>query len=197
LGSSFTKLQKVIVGEIITKKLDIFHLRIATSLLIVLSALLISLALTEEADVNLEDEKDKTDFASMYNETELIDQEIGLNFRFLISMLQMFDLNLINGTLNSRVEEYPSLQPTIEGTEAGIATADSILDVLESNPENLSEMKESLISLNENMAQLNASLKYPDSMIKAANSTIGEPESTTPMIVDMFKSLKSMTEILE
>lgn len=195
--NSFTKLQKVIVGEIITKKLDIFHLRIATSLLIVLSTLLISLALAEEEDINLEDEKDKTYFASMYNETELIDQEIGLNFRFLISMLQMFDLNLINGTLNSRVEEYPSLQPTIEGTEAGIATADSILNVLESNPENLSEMKESLISLNENMTQLNASLKYPDSMIEAANSTLGEPESTTPMIVDMFKSLKSMTEILE
>lgn len=180
------------------KKLDIFYLRIATSLLIVLVTLPISLALTEEADINLEDEKDKTDFASMYNETELIDQEIGLNFRFLTSMFQMFDLNLnlINGTLNSRVEEYLFLQPTIEGTEAGIATADSILDVLESNPENLSEMKESLISLNENMAQLNASLKYPDSMIEAANSTLGEPESTTPMIVDMFKSLKSMTEIL-
>lgn len=198
LGSSFTKPQKVIVGKIIMKKLNIFHLKIATSLLIVLLTLSISLALTEEADINLEDEKDKTDFTSMYNETELTNQEIGLNFRFLTSMLQMFDLNLnlINGTLNSRAEEYPFLQPTIEGTEAGIATADSILDVLESNPENLSEMKESLISLNENMAQLNASLKYPDSMIEAANSTLGEPESTTPMIVDMFKSLKSMTEIL-
>ena len=34
-------------------------------------------------------------------------------------------------------------------------------------------------------------------MIEAANSTLGEPESTTPMIVDMFKNLKSMTEILE
>lgn len=181
------------------KRLEIFYLRIAASLLIMLSTLPTSVALTEEAETSFEDENNETDFTSMYNENELMDQEIGLNFRFLTSMLQMLDLNLnlINGTLSARVEEYPFLQPTIEGTEKGISTTNSILGVLESNPENLSEMENSMVSLNENMERLNASLGYPDDMIEAANSTLGEPDSTTPMIVEMFKSVKAMTELLE
>jgi len=178
---------------------QVFYLRKAASLLVILSTLTTSMALTEEAETIFEDENNETDFASTYSENELMDQEIGLNFQFLTSMLQMLDLNLnlINGTLNSRVEEYPFLQATIEGTEAGIATMDSILGVLESNPENLSEMENSLVSLNENMERLNSSLGYPDDMIEAANSTLGEPDSTTPMIVEMFKSVKAMTELLE
>lgn len=180
-------------------RLQVFYLRIAASLLVMLSMLPVSVALTDEVETVLETENNETDFASTSDETELMDQEIGLNFRFLTSMLQMLDLNLnlINGTLNSRVEEYSFLQPTIDGTEAGIATTDSILDVLESNPENLSEMENSLVSLNENMAKLNASLEYPDGMIEAANSTLGETDSTTPMIVDMFKNVKTMVEILD
>jgi len=180
-------------------RLQVFYLRIAASFLIMLSMLPASIALTDEVDTVLETENNETNFASTSDETELMDQEIGLNFRFFTSMLQMLDLNLnlINGTLNSRVEEYPFLQPTIDGTEAGIATTGSILGVLESNPENLSEMENSLVSLNENMAKLNASLEYPDGMIEAANSTLGEPDSTTPMIADMFKSVKTMVEILD
>jgi hypothetical protein len=181
------------------KKLNIFYLRIAASLLVMLSTLPTSVALTEEAETILGHGNNETDFASIYKETELVDQEIGLNFHFLTSMLQMLDLNLnlISGTLNARVEEYPFLQPTIEGTEAGIATTDSIIGVLESNPENVSEMENSLVPLNENMARLNASLEYPDGMIGAANSTLGESESTTPLIVEMFKSVKAMAELLE
>jgi hypothetical protein len=180
-------------------RLQVFYLRIAASFLIMLSMLPASIALTDEVETVLETENNETNFASTSDETELMDQEIGLNFRFLTSMLQMLDLNLnlINGTLNSRVEEYPFLQPTIDGTEAGIATMGSILSVLESNPENLSEMENSLVSLNENMAKLNASLEYPDGMIEAANSTLGEPDSTTPMIVDIFKNVKTMVEILD
>ena len=83
------------------------------------------------------------------------------------------------------------------GQRAGIATTGSILGVLESNPENLSEMKTALVSLNENMAQLNASLEYPNGMIEAANSTLGEPDSTTPMIGDMFTGVKGMISLLE
>lgn len=185
-------------------RVKVFYLRIAASFLFILSMVPISLAVTNIAvtniaETNFEDENNETDFASMYNENKLMDQEIGLNFRFLTSMLQMFDLNLnlINGTLSARVEEYPFLQPTIEGTEAGIATTDSILGVLESNPENLSETENSLVLLNENMERLNSSLGYPDGMIEAANSTLGEPDSTTPMIVEMFKSVKAMTELFE
>lgn len=173
-----------------------FYLRIAASFLVILLTLPISFAINDVAETNFEDENNETDFASTYNENELMDQEISLNFRFLTSMLQMLDLNLnlINGTLNARVEEYPFLQPTIEGTEAGIATTNSILGVLESDPENLNETENSLVPLNENMERLNSSLGYPDDMIEAANSTLGEPNSTTPMIVEMFKSVKAMAE---
>ncbi len=180
-------------------RLQVFNLIISASLLVMLLILPTSLASVDETETTLENEDNQTDFASMYNESELADQEIGLNFRFLTSMLQMLDLNLnlIDGLLNSRVEEYPFLKPTIEGTDTGIATTNSIITVLESNPENLSEMEIALASLNENMAQLNSSLEYPDGMIEAANSTLGEPNSTTPMITDMFKSVKAMTEILD
>jgi hypothetical protein len=144
------------VGEIIMNRLQVFHLIVAAGLLVMLSTLPTSVALTDETEAILENKNNQTDFASMYNESELMGQEIGLNFRFLTSMPQMLDLNLnlINGTLNSRVEEYPFLQSTIEGTEAGIATTNFIIAVLESNPENLSETETALVSLNENMAQL-------------------------------------------
>jgi len=68
---------------------------------------------------------------------------------------------------------------------------------MESDPENLSETDNSLVPLSENMERLNSSLGYPDGMIEAANSTLGEPNSTTPMIVEMFKSVKAMTELFD
>ncbi|HEY3362648.1 MAG TPA: hypothetical protein VGK06_12760 [Methanosarcina sp.] len=180
-------------------KVKVFYLVVAASLLVILSTLPTSVALTDETENVLENKSNQTDLASMYNESELTDQEIGLNFRFLTSMLQMLDLNLnrIDGLLNSRVEEYPSLKPTIEGTDTGIATTNSIIAMLESDSENLSETEDDFASLNENMAQLNESLEYPDCMIEAANSTLGEPDITTPMIADMFKSVKAMIKLLE
>ena len=61
---------------------QVFYLRIAASLLIMLSMLPVSVALNHEVDTVLGDEIGETDFTSTYNETELMDQEIGLNFRF-------------------------------------------------------------------------------------------------------------------
>ena len=180
-------------------RLQVFYLRIAASLLVMLSVLPASAVLTHEVDTILENENNETDFASIYNETELADQEIGLNFRFLTSILQIFDLNfnLINVSLNSQVAEYPFLQPIIDGTGAGIATTDPVLDVMGSSPENLSDIETILSFFNENMAQLNSSFEYSYGMIEAANSTLGEPDSTTtPMIGDMFQSLKAMAEVL-
>lgn len=182
---------------------QVFYLRIAVILLVMLSMLPVSVALNNEIESILENENSEitseTDAASTSNENELMEQEIGLSFNFLISMLQILDLNLnlINGTLNARVEEYPFLQPAIEGTAAGIETTDSVLVVMEQNPEYPDETESALPSLNENAAQLNASLEYPDGMIEAANSTLGVPDSTTPMIEDMFKSLKTMAEVLD
>lgn len=180
-------------------KVKVFYLVVTASLLVMLSTLPTSVALTDETENVLENKSNQTDLASVYNESELTDQEIGLNFRFITSMLQMLDpnLNLIDRLLNSRVEEYPFLKLTIEGTDTGIATTNSIIAILESDSENLSETEDDFAFLNENMAQLNESLEYPDGMIEAANSTLGEPDITTPMIADMFKSVKAMIELLE
>ncbi len=69
--------------------------------------------------------------------------------------------------------------------------------MLESDPENLSETENDFASLNENMAQINESLEYPYGMIEAANSTLEQPDGNMPMIVEMFKSVKSMVELFE
>ncbi len=141
---------------------QVFYLRIAASLLVMLSILPVSVALNHEIETILEDEIGETDFTSRYNESEWMER----------------------------------LSAT-DGTNTGIEMVGSIIAVLEANPENPNEMKTALVSLNENMAQLNASLEYPDGMIEAANSTSGEPESTTPMIGDMFTGVKGMISLLE
>jgi hypothetical protein len=130
-------------------RLQVFYLRIAVILLVMLSMLPALAVLTHEMDTIPKNENNGTDFESIHNETELKDKEIDLNFSFLTSMLQIIldlNLNLINGNLSSRVAEYPLLQPTIEG-----------------------------------MAH-SRSFEYPDGMIVVANSTLGEPDSTMPMI---------------
>lgn len=178
---------------------QVFCLRIAAILLVMLSMLPVSVALNHEIETVLEDGIGDTDFTSRYNETERMEQELGLSSDLLTSMLQMpdNDLNPINEVPNSGLEEDTFLQLATDGTNTGIEMVGSIIAVMEANPENPNEMKTALVYLNENMAQLNASLEYPDGMIEAANSTSGELESTTPMIGDMFKSLEAMAEILE
>ena len=178
---------------------QVFYLRIAASLLVMLSMLPVSVALNHEIEAVLGDEIGETDFTSRYNETERMEQEIGLSFDLLTSMLQKpdNDLNPINEIPNSELEEDTFLQLATDGTNTGIEIVGSIIAVLRSNPENPNEMKTALVSLNENMAQLNASLEYPDGMIEAANSTSGEPDSTTPMIGDMFTGVKGMISLLE
>ena len=105
------------------------------------------------------------------------------------------NLNLINETLNAHLEEYPFLKPTIEGTNEGIKTVDSIIAVMELNPDNPNDTNVTLSSLNETMARINSSLEYPDGMIEAANSTMGKSNITTPMIGDMYKSVKTMVSL--
>jgi hypothetical protein len=140
----------------------------------------------------------ETALTSSYNETGILEHEIALNINFLTTMLKMLDLNLnlISELLNSHLEEYPFLKPTIEGTDEGIKSVDSMILVLEMNPENMSSSNVTLSSLNETMAQINSNLKYPDGMIEAANSTMGESNITTPMIKDMYESVKTMSILL-
>jgi hypothetical protein len=140
---------------------QVFYLRIAASLLVMLSILPVSVALNHEIETILGNEAGETDFASRYNESEW-------------------------GEL---------LTP--DGASKVIETVGSMIAVLEANPENPNEMKTALVSLNKNMAQLNASLEYTDGMIEAANSTLGEPDSTTPMTGDMFAGFKELILLLE
>jgi hypothetical protein len=132
------------------------------------------------------------------NNTGLLENEITLNMNFLTSMLQMLDLNLnlISETLNAHLEEYPFLKPTLEGTNESIKGVNSILAVFGLSPENLNDTNVTPNNLNETLAQINSTLQYPDGMVEDANSTMGESNITTPMIGDMFKSIKSMTALI-
>ncbi|MCQ1535781.1 hypothetical protein FTO70_08845 [Methanosarcina sp. KYL-1] len=146
-----------------------------------------------------ENETDIPGTAPEINYTDILDPGLDLNFRFLTSMLEMLDLNLrlINETLNSRVSEYPFLQPTIEGTSSGISSVSSILAVMGSGPEGINDTNITPESFNESFARLNESLEPPEAMIEAANSTLGEPNATTPMITEMFESVKAMLSLFD
>jgi hypothetical protein len=172
-------------------KCKIIYLSIAAGLLLALSVISASAEETETNETNL------VNTPSLNNETQLLEKEIALDINLLTSMLQMLDLNLnlINETLNAHLEEYSFLKTTIEGTNEGIKAVDSILAVVKS-PENLSDTNVTPGSLNETMSRINSGLEYPDGMIKAANSTMGENNITMPMIVDMYKSVKTMTSLL-
>jgi hypothetical protein len=147
----------------------------------------------------LGNDTNEDDSISLTNETKLMKQEIELSFHFLKSMLQMLDLsfNLMNETLNTHVEEYPFLESTANGTNAGIKTVDSIISVLQTDPENLSDVQTKLIALNETVAQFNTSSEYSGQMIEAANSTLGEENITGSMTGDMFKDVQKMISLFD
>jgi len=133
-----------------------------------------------------------------YNESEVIEEELGLGFRFLASMLRLLDLNLnlINETLNNHFAEYPFLQPTIEGTATGIDAVDSAIVVVE-DPTNMSNAKSTMNTFDGAIADLNASLVYPQDMLDAANATLGSPDETTPILEDMYKITKAMVTVYD
>ncbi|WP_235283256.1 hypothetical protein [Methanosarcina sp. 2.H.A.1B.4] len=131
---------------------------------------------------------------SSYNETEVVEQELSLSLRFLASMLHLLDLNLdlIHETLNEHSAEYPFLQPIIEGAATGIEAVNSAIVVMETSPENMSEANFTLNTFDGAVANLNESLIYPQDMIDAANATLGQSESTTPLLEDLFEVTKAM-----
>jgi hypothetical protein len=166
------------------------YLSIAVGLLLIISVIGASAEITETYKTNQTDNP-----TSSYNKTEILEREIALNIHFLVSMLQMLDLNLklINETLKVHLEEYPFLKPTLEGSDEGIKTVDSILAIFDLNPENPNNANVTLSSLNETMAKIDFNPGYPDKTIEAANMTMGENNVTTTMLVDMYKSVKTMT----
>lgn len=131
---------------------QVFYLRIAAILLVMLLMLPVSVALDQKMENILEDQIGGTDSITTQNETELMAQEVGSSFNFSKSMLQMLDpnLNLINGALDARVGEYIFLQPAIEGTdmmEAANSTPgvpDSTIPVIEGMSNSLKTMLEVL-----------------------------------------------------
>ena len=113
----------------------IIYLSIAAGFLFALSVI------SASAEINETNETNPINTTPLYNETQLLEQEIALNINLLTSMLRMLDLNLnlINETLNAHLEEYPFLKPTIEGTDEGIRAVDSILSVIKLSHDNLSD----------------------------------------------------------
>jgi hypothetical protein len=136
--------------------------------------------------------------AASYNETEGIETELGLGFRFLKSMLSLLslNLNLINGILGEHSEEYPFLQPTIEGAATGIDAVDSTI-VFVDDPANMSKANATMHTFDSAIADLNASLVYPQDMLDAANATLGRPEDTTPILEDMYMITKAMVTVYD
>lgn len=147
-----------------------------------------------DEEINVSSVSNVSGFAPEINFTEILDPGLDLNFRFLTSMLELLDLNLrlIDGTLESRVSDYPFLATTMEGTGSGVRAVDSILVVMGSGPQGVNETNINTDSINESFARINESLESPDSMAEHANSTLGEPNATTPMILEMFDSIKGM-----
>ena len=133
-----------------------------------------------------------------YNETGVVENELGLGFQFLGSLLRLLslNLNLINETLSERSEEYPFLQPTIEGTSTGIVTADSAI-VFVDDPTNMSKANNTMHTFDSTISDLNTSLVYPQDMLDAANATLGRPEDTTPILEDMYRITKAMVTIYD
>ncbi|RXA18474.1 hypothetical protein EQO05_10815 [Methanosarcina sp. MSH10X1] len=131
---------------------QVFYLRIAAILLVMLLMLPVSVALDQKMEDILEDQIGGTDSITTQNETELMVQEVGSSFNFSKSMLQMLDpnLNLINGALDALVGEYIFLQPAIEDTdmmEAANSTPgvpDSTIPVIEGMSYSLKTMLEVL-----------------------------------------------------
>jgi HAMP domain-containing protein len=184
------------------EKQQVLCLWVAAGLLITLAVLPASAGTVTEDSITIENETDEINLTaystSSYNETEAVETEIGLGFKFLKSMLSLLDLNLnlINETLSKHSEEYPFLQPTIEGTETGINAVNSSIAFVE-DPTNMSKANDTMHTFDDVIADLNASLVYPQDMLDAANATLGQPESTTPILEDMYKITKAMVTVYD
>ncbi|MGB9927914.1 MAG: hypothetical protein ACPK85_05860 [Methanosarcina sp.] len=113
----------------------------------------------------------------LYNEIQMISQEIDVNPDYLIPVLQSIDSNLklVNENLSPHVKEYPFLEPVVTGSAEGMEIVDSMLVFLESNPEKLSEnlgnIKITVNLFNETILKVNSHLEYADDQIRVVNST--------------------------
>ena len=113
----------------------------------------------------------------------------------MLSLLHL-NLNLINETLSERSEEYPFLQPTIEGTSTGINAVNSTIDFVD-DPTNMSKANATMHTFDSAIEDLNASLVYPQDMLDAANATLGSPEATTPILEDMYRITRAMITVYD
>ena len=188
--------RKILIDFQLTEMVNMARCKVVV-LSIVSVLLLMLLPISVSAETTDTNESNST-LSTSENNTGLIENEISLNLNFLATMLKMLDLNLrlINETLNAHVEEYPFLKSTMEGTDEGIKGVDSIIAVITLSPDNLSDTNVTPGSLNEIMSGVNSSMEYPDGMIESANETMGQPNVTKPMILDMYNSIKTMTKLM-
>lgn len=184
------------------EKQQVFCLWIAAGLFINLAVLPVSAETATEESTILENETGEinlTEYSmASYNETEAVETELGLGLEFLGSMLHMLDLslNLTNGLLSEHSEEYPFLEPTIEGTAKGIDAVNSSIAFVE-DPTNMTKANDTMHTFDGAIDDLNASLVYPQDMLDAANATLGQPEDTTPILEDMYKITKAMVTVYD
>lgn len=184
------------------EKQQVFCLCIAAGFFITLSVVPVSAETETEESIILENETGEINLTEnstgLYNETESVETELGLGLDFLESMLRLLDLNLnlINGLLNEHSEEYPFLEPTIEGTAKGIDAVNSSIAFVE-DPTNTTKANDTMHTFDDAIDDLNASLVYPQDMLDAANATLGQPEETTPILEDMYKITKAMVTVYD
>lgn len=184
------------------EKSQAFCLLIAAGIFINLAVLPASAQKVKEESIVFENETEEinlTEYSTtLYNETETVENELGLGLEFLGSMLRLLhlNLNLINGLLSEHSEEYPFLESTIEGTATGMDAVNSSIAFVE-DPTNTTKANDTMHTFDDAIADLNTSLVYPQDMLDAANVTLGQPETTTPILENMYKITKAMVTVYD
>jgi hypothetical protein len=119
------------VGEVVMNRRQVFYLRIAASLLVMLSILPVSLALNHEIETILEDETGETDFALRYNESEwmklLTPDGASKVIETVGSIIAVLKTNPEN--LNEMKTALVSLNETVARFNSGIESPNGMLEV--------------------------------------------------------------------
>ncbi len=112
------------------KRRKVFYLRIAASILVMLSILPVSVALNHEIETILEDEISETDFTPRYIESEWMEQlatEGAKAIETVGSIIAVLEANPEN--LNEMKTALISLNETVAQFNSGIESSDGMLEV--------------------------------------------------------------------
>ena len=119
------------VGEIVMNRRQVFYLRIAASLLVMLSILPVSVALNHEIEAIVGDEISETDFTLGYNESEWMEQLApdGVNkiLEMVGSIIAVIEANPEN--LNEMETALISLNENVSQLNSGIESPEGMLEI--------------------------------------------------------------------